>query len=58
MLTPAEQALELAMSRLSPPPEQVSRKRTHEQINEETLSPMRKLLPHHRLDCWCLCLAM
>jgi hypothetical protein len=35
MLTPAEQALELAMSRLSLPPEQVSRKRTHEQINEQ-----------------------
>jgi hypothetical protein len=35
MLTPAEQALELAMSRLSLPPEQVSRKRTHEQIDAQ-----------------------
>jgi hypothetical protein len=35
MLTPAKQALELAMSRLSLPPEQVSRKRTHEQIDEQ-----------------------
>jgi hypothetical protein len=35
MLTPAEQALELAMLRLSLPPEQVSRKRTHEQIDKQ-----------------------
>ncbi len=35
MLTPAERALEIAMSRSSPPPEQVLGKRTHEQNDEQ-----------------------
>ena len=35
ILTPAEQALEIAMSRSSLPPEQVLRKRTHEQNDKQ-----------------------